>query len=163
VSINELSHLLGADRGTIEKYIDLLEKAYIIYRLNGLNKNARNEIKRGRKIYFYDNGIRNTILGNFLPLSSRSDTGAMWENFLVSERYKLLNNMEIDFTPFFWRTTMQQEIDYIEERDGKLFAYEFKWNTRKKFQFSKTFSNAYPGSEFKVITPDNFIDFLTTV
>lgn len=160
VSFNELSKLLGYDKGTIEKYIDLLEKAYIIFTLNGLNRNVRNEIKKGRKIYFYDNGIRNAILGNFLPLSSRVDTGALFENFLISERYKLLNNKDIDFKSFFWRTTQQQEIDYVEERNGKLLAFEFKWNYRKKSHLSKTFANAYPDSEFKVISPENISDFL---
>lgn len=163
VSMNELAQLLDSDKGTIEKYIDLLEKAYIIFRLNGLNRNVRNEIKKGKKIYFYDNGIRNAILGNFLPLSSRVDTGALWENFLISERFKLLGNRDIDFKPYFWRTTQQQEIDYIEERNGKLYAYEFKWNLRNKPWLSKTFANAYPSSEFQVISPDNMSEFLMTV
>jgi predicted AAA+ superfamily ATPase len=163
VSFNELAQLLDSDRGTIEKYIDLLEKSYLIFRLNGLNRNLRNEIKKGKKIYFYDNGIRNAILGNFLPLSSRVDTGALWENFLISERYKLLGDKDVDFKPWFWRTSQQQEIDYIEEREGKLYAFEFKWNVRKQFRLSKTFANAYPESEFKVISPDNMYDFLVSV
>ena len=163
VSFYELAQLLGSDKGTIEKYIDLLEKAYIIFRLNGLNRNVRNEIKKGRKIYFYDNGIRNAILGNFLPLSSRVDSGALWENFLISERHKLLRNKDIDFGSYFWRTTQQQEIDYIEERQGKLYAYEFKWNSKKTSRLSKTFSMAYPASEFLVISPDNISDFLLTI
>jgi predicted AAA+ superfamily ATPase len=162
VSFNELARLLDSDKGTIEKYIDLLERTYIIFRLNGLNRNVRNEIKKGRKIYFYDNGIRNAIIGNFLPLSSRVDTGVLWENFLISERYKLLGNKDIDFKSFFWRTTQQQEIDYIEERQGKLFAYEFKWNARKKSWLSRTFANAYPGSEFHVISPENIFEFLVS-
>ncbi|MEI6886184.1 MAG: ATP-binding protein [Bacteroidota bacterium] len=161
VSMSELGQLLGSDKSTIEKYIDLLEKAYIIYRLTGLNRNVRNEIKKGRKIYFCDNGIRNAILGNFLPLMSRSDTGALWENFLISERFKLMSNEDIDFKPYFWRTTQQQEIDYIEEREGKLFAYEFKWKPGKTSYLSKTFSKAYPDSQFQVITPENAEEFLT--
>lgn len=160
VSYNELAQLLDSDKGTIEKYIDLLEKAYIIFRLTGLNRNVRNEIKKGRKIYFCDNGIRNAILGNFLPLASRADTGALWENFLISERHKLLGNNDIAFNSWFWRTTQQQEIDYIEERQGKLFAFEFKWNTRKQTRLSKTFANAYPSSEFKTISPENMMEFL---
>jgi len=161
VSYNELSRLLDYDKGTIEKYIDLLEKSYIIFRLPGLNRNVRNEIKNGRKIYFYDNGIRNAVLGNFLPLSSRVDAGALWENFLVSERFKIISN--IDDTPksYFWRTTQQQEIDYIEEHQDKICAFEFKWKSTKRPYLSKTFSNAYPGSAFKVITPDNYHEFLT--
>lgn len=160
VSYNELSRLLGSDKETIEKYIDLLEKAYIIFRLNGLNRNVRNEIKKGKKIYFYDNGIRNAILGNFLPVTSRMDTGALWENFLISERIKFNINRDNDFQSYFWRTTQQQEIDYIEDYENKLFAFEFKWNPGKKVFLSKTFSNAYPGSSFTVISPDNIHEFL---
>ncbi|MFC2100800.1 ATP-binding protein [Bacteroidota bacterium] len=161
VSYNELAQLIGSDKGTIEKYIDFLEKAYIIFRLHGLSRNVRNEIKKGKKIYFYDNGIRNVILGNFAPLVSRTDTGALWENFLISERYKLICNSEMDLNRYFWRTTQQQEIDYLEEAKGKLYAYEFKWNPSGKAGLSKTFSHAYPDSEFKVITPDNFHEFTT--
>lgn len=160
VSYNELARILGSDKGTIEKYIDFLEKAYIIFRLNGLNRNVRNEIKKGKKIYFYDNGIRNAVLGNFLPVTSRMDTGALWENFLISERIKFNTNSDIDFQSYFWRTTQQQEIDYIEEFENKLFAFEFKWNPAKKGFLSKTFSNAYPESSFKVISPDNIHEFL---
>ena len=160
VSYYELAQLLDSDKGTIEKYIDLLEKAYIIFRLPALNRNVRNEIKKGRKIYFYDNGIRNAILGNFLPLSSRVDTGALWENYLISERVKLIANFDESPSYYFWRTTQQQEIDYIEDYHNKLFAYEFKWNPSKKSILSKTFSNAYPGTAFKVITRDNYEELL---
>jgi predicted AAA+ superfamily ATPase len=160
VSYHELAQLLDSDKGTIEKYIDLLEKAYIIFKLNGLNKNVRNEIKKGRKIYFYDNGIRNAIIGNFLSLSNRVDTGSLWENFLVSERFKLKSNKIADVSSYFWRTTQMQEIDYIEERQGKLWAYEFKWNPRKKPFLSRTFANGYPDSIFKMISPDNMHEFL---
>ncbi len=161
VSMNELAGLLQHDRGTIEKYIDLLEKAYIIFSLHGLNRNVRNEIKKGRKIYFYDNGIRNAILGNFLPPSSRGDTGALWENFLISERRKLQDNKDINYNTYFWRTTQQQEIDYIEERQGILYAYEFKWNPKKSTRLSKTFANGYPASKFQVISPENLSEFLS--
>lgn len=160
VSYNELAQLLDSDKGTIEKYIDLLEKSYIIFRLPGLNRNVRNEIKNGRKIYFHDNGIRNAVLGNFLPLRSRVDTGALWENYLISERFKVISNMDNVPQKFFWRTTQKQEIDYIEEHDEKLYAYEFKWNPSRKAFLSKTFSGNYKVSEFKVITPDNYHEFL---
>ena len=160
VSYNELAQLLDSDKGTIEKYIDLLEKAYIIFKLPGLNRKVRNEIKKGRKIYFYDNGIRNAVLGNFLPLGSRGDTGALWENYLVSERFKLITNLIEIPGSYFWRTTQKQEIDYIEEHNNKLFAFEFKLSSIKRSFLSKTFSNAYPGSEYKVITPDNYHEFL---
>ncbi len=160
VSYNELAQLLNSDKETIEKYIDLLGKACIIFRLGALSRNARNEIKQGRKIYFYDNGIRNAILGNFSPLTSRSDKGALWENFLVSERFKFLGNNERDVRSYFWRTTQQQEIDYIEEHPDRFLAWEFKWNTQRNVRISKTFTNAYPNNEFKVITPENIQDFL---
>lgn len=160
VSYYELAQLLDSDKGTVEKYIDLLEKTYIIFRLPGLNRNVRNEIKKGRKIYFYDNGIRNAVLGNFMQLNSRVDTGALWENFLVSERFKIIANNDEAPKSYFWRTTQQQEIDYIEEYQNKFFAFEFKWSPSKKTFLSKTFSNAYPQSVFKVITPDNFHEFL---
>lgn len=160
ISFHELALLTGSDNQTIEKYIDLLEKTYIIFRLNGLNRNVRNEIKKGKKIYFYDNGIRNAIIGNFLPLTSRTDNGALWENFLVSERIKYNSIYNSDVKKYFWRTTQQQEIDYIEERNNSLSAFEFKWNPNKKAFLSKTFSNAYPGSSFKVISPENINEFI---
>ncbi len=160
VTFNELAQLLGSDKGTIEKYIDLLEKAYIIFRLNGLNRNVRNEIKKGRKIYFYDNGIRNAIIDNFSPVSSRQDRGGLWENFIISERHKFLINHDTDYQSFFWRTTQKQEIDYIEEKNNKLNAFEFKWNPKRKVILSKTFLNAYPDTDFQVISPDNIETFI---
>jgi predicted AAA+ superfamily ATPase len=161
VSYHELAQLLDSDKGTIEKYIDLLEKAYIIFRLNGLNRNVRNEIKKGRKIYFYDNGIRNAIIGNFQSLNSRVDIGSLWENFLVSERFKMNSNLNGEIQSYFWRTTQKQEIDYIEERQGKLRAYQFKWSPRKKPRLSRTFIKGYPGSVYKIISPENMHEFLT--
>lgn len=161
VSYYELAQLLDSDKGTIEKYIDLLEKAYIIFKLPGLSRNVRNEIKKGRKIYFYDNGIRNAILGNFLPLRSRVDAGALWENFLISERFKLTSNLDDRPGSYFWRTTQQQEIDYIEEKQTKFFAYEFKWSSTKSASISKTFTNAYPLSSFEVVNPGNYHEFLS--
>jgi uncharacterized protein len=160
VSYSELAQLLNSDKGTIEKYIDLLEKTYIIFKLNGLSRNVRNEIKKGKKIYFYDNGIRNAVIGNFQPIESRTDSGALWENYIISERNKFLLNNDIEFSRYFWRTTQQQEIDYIEEIGGLLNAYEFKWNPMRKSIFPKTFANAYPDSEFQVINPDNMHNFI---
>ena len=160
VSYSELAQLLNSDKGTIEKYIDLLEKTYIIFRLNGLSRNVRNEIKKGKKIYFYDNGIRNAVIGNFQPITSRTDSGALWENYIISERNKFMLNNVIEFARYFWRTTQQQEIDYIEEIGGLLNAYEFKWNPMRKSIFPKTFANAYPNSGFQVINPDNMHQFL---
>jgi len=160
VSFSELAQLLGSDRSTIEKYIDFLEKAHIIFCLNGLNRNVRNEIKKGRKIYFYDNGVRNAVLGNFSPINARADAGPLWENFVISERYKFLSNKDIEFNRYFWRTTQKQEIDYIEEYRGKYSAYEIKWNPGARAALSRTFSNAYPGTEFKIITPENMNEFI---
>ena len=125
VSYNELSQIVGADRQTVEKYIDLLEKAYVIFRLNAFSRNVRNELNKSRKIYFYDNGIRNAIIGNYSPLTSRTDIGALWENFLISERLKHITYSNMPCFRYFWRTTQQQEVDYIEERNGKLWAWEF--------------------------------------
>lgn len=160
VSYNELAQLVGSDKGTVEKYIDLLEKSCIIFKLRALSRNIRNEIRKSRKIYFYDNGIRNAVIGNFAPLNSRTDKGALWENFLISERKKWLENNEIDKKQWFWRTTQQQEIDYIEEDSSNFQVFEFKWNPDKKVKLSKTFSNVYPNHIFQVINHENFHDFL---
>lgn len=160
VTYNELAQLTDSNKDTVEKYIDLLEKAFIIFKLNAYSRNVRNEIKKGRKIYFYDNGIRNAILSNFTPLDSRPDKGALWENFIISERLKFLSYNDVDTTSYFWRTTQQQEIDYLEEYHDKLLAFEFKWNPKKQARLPKTFRNAYPNHEFKTITPDNMYEFL---
>ena len=161
VSYNELSQLIGSDKETIEKYIDLLEKTNIIFRLNGFNRNVRNEIKKSRKIYFYDNGIRNAILGNFQSIDTRTDVGALWENFLISERKKFLANDIIETKLYFWRTTQQQEIDLIEENQNNISAIELKWNQNKKPRLPMTFSKAYPKATFKIITPENINEFLS--
>ena len=160
VSYNEISRLVSGDFHTVEKYIDLLEKAYVIFTLPAYSRNVRNEIKKGRKIYFYDNGVRNAIINNFSPLGSRSDVGAMWENFLISERMKYLVYNNLNTWKYFWRTTAQQEIDYLEELNGKMTAYEFKWNPNKNVRFPKTFTEAYPEVDLKLITPKNFEEFV---
>ena len=144
VSYNELAQLLKTDPHTIQRYISLLEKAFVIYRIRSFSRNLRNELKKSRKIYFYDNGIRNTILGNFSRLSSRTDTGLLWENYFISERMKYLHYNKIYANRYFWRTRQQQEIDHIEDYNGQLTAYEIKWNPGKKIKFPKTFSSAYP-------------------
>ena len=159
VSNNELANLLGVSKDTIASYINLLEKAFIIFRLEPLSRNLRNEISSNRKIYFYDNGIRNALISNYNPLTLRQDTGVLWENFLISERYKYLMNKQISANTYFWRTTQQQEIDYIEERGGKLYAYEFKWNVKANTRFSKTFIQAYH-SEQHIVDKGNFEQFL---
>lgn len=160
VSYHELGQLTGLDNQTIEKYISLLEKAFIVFRLGSLSRNLRNELKKSRKFYFYDNGIRNTVINQFSPAGLRQDIGALWENFIISERMKLLAYREANFNRYFWRTHAQQEIDYIEERNAKMKAYEFKWGAGASVKFSKSFLNAYPGTETAVITPDNYYSFL---
>lgn len=137
-----------------------VEKAFVVFRLPGFNRNVRNEIKNGKKIYFYDCGIRNAIINDFKLLNSRNDVGALWENYVVSERMKLHRYGANETTQYFWRTTQQQEIDLIEESDNKLTAYEFKWNKNKKVRFPQTFTENYPGSETFVISPDNIEGFL---
>ncbi len=161
VSYHEIGQLVGANSQTVERYIDLLEKAFVLFRLPALSRNVRNEIKKGKKIYFLDNGIRNAVIDNFTPLASRTDTGALWENYLISERLKFLNNHNIQTSKYFWRTTQQQEIDYIEEHQQQLYAYEFKWNPKKStVRFPKTFLRNYPNVQTKAITPANYEEFL---
>ncbi len=160
VSYNELSNLLGIDKETVESYINLLEKCFVVFRLSSFSRNMRNEIKKGKKIYFYDNGIRNALISNFAPLEMRQDAGALWENFMISERIKR-NAYCNDYSQlFFWRTKQQQEIDLIEEKDGRLFAYEFKWNSKKKSKLPTSFENNYSDIEFKVINKDNYWEFV---
>jgi len=160
VKYNELAKTVGADKETIERYIDLLEKVFIIFKLPALNRNVRNEIKKGKKIYFYDTGIRNAVIGDFKNFDLRTDKGALWENFIVSERIKFLNYNGFYGRYYFWRTTQQQEIDFIEEQDGQFSIYEFKLNTNKKHIFSKTFLNKYPVTQHQLITPENIEKFL---
>lgn len=159
VNYNELSQLVGVDKNTVEKYISVLEKGYVIFRLPSYSKNVRNEIKKGRKIYFYDNGIRNMIIGSMNEISLRTDIGALWENFLISERIKQNKYKFTLAKSYFWRTTQQQEIDYIEEIGNTLTAFEFKWNPKRKGKISKTFTNEYH-AEGKVINSANFREFV---
>ena len=162
VSYHELAQTVGIDSATVRRYIDLLEKNFVLFRLRSFSRNLRNELKKSRKIYFYDNGVRNAIINNFQSLDLRTDQGALWENFLVSERQKYLHFHEIHANRYFWRTKQQQEIDYLEDRDGRLYAYEFKWKDRRKTSFPKTFQSAYPDSFTQVVTPENYTDWLTT-
>jgi hypothetical protein len=160
VKYHEVGQIIGADPKTVENYIDILEKAFVVFRVHSLSRNMRNEIKKGKKIYFYDNGIRNAILKNFSPLGMRQDVGGLWENFLITERMKKNHYSRTYVNIFFWRNHAQQEIDYIEEAQGRFCAFEFKWNVKKKAFFSQTFLNAYPGTRTRVINPDNFIEFV---
>lgn len=159
VSYNEISKLVGIDKNTVNNYIDLLEKSFVVFRLNSFSKNIRNEIKSNKKIYFYDNGVRNMIIGNFNNLSLRQDKGALWENFLVSERMKMLAYTQSLAKPYFWRTTAQQEIDYVETTAGATSAFEFKWSSTKKAKLPNSFAVAYDPT-FLVVNPDNFRTFI---
>ena len=160
ISYPEIAQTIGSDQKTVDKYIDLLEKTFVVFRLPALNRNVRNEIKKGKKVYFYDCGIRNAIINNFKPINARTDVGAMWENFLISERVKYLRYHGLDATQYFWRTTQQQEIDLVEDYDDKLKAYEFKWGKTEKVRFPQTFTTNYPEATTKIISPDNVEDFI---
>ncbi len=160
VSYNELAQFCQMDVKTVEKYIQLLEQVFVIFRLNAFSRNLRNELKSSRKIYFYDNGIRNALIANFTQPEMRTDIGALWENFLISERVKYLQYNQKWANRYFWRTWEQQEIDYIEEQDGILSAFEFKWNAHAKAKIPTTFTKTYPESQIQVITPENFELFL---
>ena len=162
VSFNELSNLLGIDSLTVSRYIDLLEKAYVIFHLHSYSRNVRNELKKSIKIYFYDNGVRNAVLSNFSPCNLRGDIGSLWENFLISERVKnnAFHNRKSKY--YFWRTTQKQEIDFIEEKDGTLEAFEFKYNSKKaNVKCPLTFANNYPEIPFSVVTKENYVEFVT--
>ena len=161
VSYHELGQLTGLDNETVEKYILLLERAFVIFRLNSFSRNLRNELKRSRKIYFYDNGIRNALINNFNQVEFRNDIGQLWENYLISERMKR-NLYRIHYcNVYFWRNHNQQEIDYLEEYGGKIHAYEFKWNAKRKVNIPNSFAEAYPEHEWLVIHPENYLDFLS--
>jgi predicted AAA+ superfamily ATPase len=162
VSITEIGRLVQADNKTVEKYIDLLEKAFVLFTVPAFSGNVRNEIKKGRKIYFYDNGIINTVTNNFNPIKNRNDVGALWENYIIGERKKMLNAKEADARIYFWRTTQQQEVDYIEEVKGELRAVEFKWNPDASGRLPSTFLNNYPKAKTNVVTPANRDQFLTS-
>jgi predicted AAA+ superfamily ATPase len=160
VSYHELAQVCGLDGKTIEKYMMLLEQSYIIFRLTSFSRNLRNELKKSRKIYFYDNGIRNALIANFNQIENRTDIGALWENYLVSERVKYLAYQQKWVNHWYWRTTEQQEIDYLEEENGKLTAYEFKWNPTAKVSIPNAFKQTYPLAEINIIHRENFYEFL---
>lgn len=163
VSFNEIGQLVNSDSKTVEKYIDLLQKTFVVFQLPAFSRNVRNEIKKGKKIYFYDCGIRNAIINNFKPLSTRTDAGALWENFVIVERMKYLGYQGRTFNHYFWRTTQQQEIDLIEEEEGLLSAYEFKWSKTEKVRIPQTFLQNYPGTKTAIISRENLELFTTSI
>ena len=159
VSYNEIAQLVGIDKNTVSTYIDLLEKSFVVFRVNSFSKNLRNEIKANKKIYFYDNGVRNIVIGNFTNLALRQDKGALWENFMMAERVKFLSYTQSNAKPYFWRTTTQQQIDYIETNADDVAAFEFKLSPTKKVKLPKSFETAYNPS-FMVVNKNNFREFL---
>jgi predicted AAA+ superfamily ATPase len=160
VSYNELANTLNLDKDTVSKYIDILEKAFIIFRLKPFSRNIRTEITKMRKIYFYDTGIRNALISNFNHFESRTDRGALWENFLINEKLKINLINDLDVKSYFWRTSQQQEIDYVEEINGELFAFEFTINEKKKKQIPKTFINNYKPKSGMIVNKSNYQEFL---
>lgn len=160
VAHNELGQKLGMSTKTVSKYLDLLEKMFVLINVRGFSRNLRKEITQKSKYYFYDNGIRNSIIANFNSLENRNDVGALWENFLIIERIKKQNYEKIHSNNYFWRTYDQKEIDWIEEREGKIYSYEIKWGN-KKAKPPKDFLEAYDNVEFKIINQDNYINFIT--
>ena len=161
VAYSEVGRLVGLDSKTVEKYIDILEKSFIIFRMPSFSRNLRNELKMTRKIFFWDLGIRNAVIGNLSQVENRQDTGALWENFVIAERKKRLAYQGSFAHSYFWRTKQQKEIDYIEEEDGRIRAFEMKWNPNKSAtKCPESFISAYPDAEYKVITPSNIEEFL---
>lgn len=161
VSYNELAKTVGIDSKTVEKYIDILEKCFIVFRLSSFSRNIRTELNKSKKIYFYDLGIRNAVLNMFAPIDYRQDIGALWENYFIVERLKFNHYADRVVNTYFWRTTEKQEIDYIEERNGELHLFELKWNVNKKnTKFPNQFIQTYQPNSAVVVTPDNYLEFL---
>lgn len=160
VSLQELARQLGISKNTVESYLDLLSKVFVIYKVPGFSKNLRKEITKSNRWYFYDNGIRNAIIANFTRLDSRTDVGALWENYLASERIKNQNYTQRNIENYFWRTYDQQELDWLEQENGILHGYEFKWNENRKAKIPTAFAKAYPEANFDVINKQNYLDFI---
>ena len=159
VSLHELAKQLQLSRNTVEKYLDLLTKVFILFKLDGYSGNLRKEVVKSSKWYFYDNGVRNAVIANLNPLNFRNDLGALWENYMISERMKYQSYSGMIVNNYFWRTYDQQEIDLVEEREGNLFAYEMKWN-ESKVKIPTAWQKAYPEAQFKVITQENYFDWV---
>ncbi|GAB4042627.1 ATP-binding protein [Spirosoma jeollabukense] len=160
VSYYELGRLCDLDNQTVEKYVQLLEKAFIIHNLPSFNRSLPNELKKSRKLYFYDNGLRNAVINQFNTIENRNDTEALWENFLINERLKFTTYQNTEIGRYFWRTHAQQEIGYVEERSESLAAYAFKWDAKTKARFPKAFREAYHPTKTAIITKDNFFEFV---
>lgn len=161
VSLQELARQLGISKNTVESYLDLLSKVFVIYKVTGFSRNLRKEITKSNRWYFYDNGIRNGIINNFSLLENRTDVGNLWENYLASERIKHQNYTQKSVSNYFWRTYDQQELDWLEEQNGQLNGFEFKWNERRKSKIPTAFAKAYPEATFEVINRQNYLDFIS--
>jgi len=161
VSLNELGNQLQISKNTVENYLDLLTKVFVVFKVEGYSKNLRKEVTKSSKWYFYDVGIRNAIIKNFNVLQNRNDVGQLWENYLIIERKKKQEYQRINSNNYFWRTYDQQELDWLEEKADKLAAYEFKWSATKKVKIPTAFKKAYPNANFEVIQKDNYLDFIT--
>jgi len=159
VSLQELGKQLSISKNTVEKYLDLLSKVYILHKIEGFSRNLRKEITKNSRWYFLDNGIRNAVIANFNTIESRNDIGQLWENYMISERLKYQEYNRISSNNYFWRTYEQQEIDWVEERDGSLFGYEFKWK-ESKIKIPTQWKNAYPNSSFEVININNYNNWI---
>jgi hypothetical protein len=159
-SMQELGRQLSMSKNTVEKYLDLLEKVFVLRKVRGYNRNLRKEVTKNARFYFWDNGIRNALLNDFKPLDLRNDIGLLWENYLLSERYKKLKYSNLNKEFYFWRTYDQQEVDSIEVRNQAIEAYEFKWSPTRAAKAPSGFQAAYPDATFQVIHPDNYLDFV---
>ncbi|NEN24896.1 ATP-binding protein [Cryomorpha ignava] len=160
VSYNEIGRQLSMSKNTVERYLDLLSKVYILHSVSAFSRNLRKEIVKGKKWYFYDNGLRNILIGNMNPIELRNDIGALWENYIISERIKYQKYSRLLVYNFFWRTYDQQEIDWIEDRGGILHGYEFKWNPKRNAKAPIAWKNAYPDSKFELINSENYLDWV---
>lgn len=161
VSYNELAQTVGTDSKTVERYVDLLEKCYVVFKIPALSRNLRNELKKSKKIFFYDTGIRNAVISNFSPVELRGDMGALWENFFIMERIKFnaYHGKRVNY--YFWRTTEKQKIDFVEEENGLFSIFEMKWNPKlSRTKFLQNFIDSYSPKEMHIVTPDNYFEFL---
>jgi len=161
VSLNEMATQTGIDVKTAQRYLDLLETSFVLFRVGGFSRNLRNEVTGKSKYYFFDTGIRNAVIAQFNGLDQRNDVGQLWENFVAIERLKHRSYAAIHANAYFWRTYTQQEIDLIEERDGRLFGFEAKWSPRQQLNPPKAWTAAYPDSEYAVVTPANYLDYVS--
>jgi predicted AAA+ superfamily ATPase len=160
VSLEELGRQLGMSKNTVERYLDMLSKVFVVYRISGFNKNLRKEIVKNNRWYFYDNGVRNALIQNFNKLNLRADVGELWENYLAAERIKFQNYTQLHCTNYFWRTYDQQELDWVETEGETIRSYEFKYNLNKSPKVPKGWSNAYPEASFEVIHSGNYLEWI---